>query len=372
MRTTHSFLWARDLAGLSVREKEMSVGNVDRKLLFKRYFLPEVSQYDGVISGNGAVSYIGQAPLTVSCISGAPGVDCTCRESYHHSVVAVWLMFGEGEVDETVLETEYYPGVTFAREYSARDRQLIAEHVFTAGAVDPVCPNSELQTRILLENLSSFLVERGMSLNDNCVRTWFQCTDIDNLYAGLVKGRREFFDETGLTKDTHYLASTGIAGDSPVPGALVQLDSWSIKGDFSQRYLYAPSHLNPTHEYGVTFERGVRVDSAGRAHVIISGTASIDNKGRVVHIGNVRAQTERMLENVTVLLKEAGADWQDMNQAVVYLRNALDCQEVEEILAGRLEGIPYVITVAPVCRPEWLVEMECMAEFRTGPSRERP
>ena len=31
------------------------------------------------------------------------------------------------------------------------------------------------------------------------------------------------------------------------------------------------------------------------------------------------------------------------------------------MFAEKLKGIPYVILHAPVCRPGWLVEMECMA-----------
>lgn len=76
----------------------------------------------------------------------------------------------------------------------------------------------------------------------------------------------------------------------------------------SSNNLYARDYLNPTYEYGVTFERGVRVDYGDRSHIFISGTASIDNRGRVVHAGDVRRQTERMWENVEALLREGGRD----------------------------------------------------------------
>jgi enamine deaminase RidA (YjgF/YER057c/UK114 family) len=105
----------------------------------------------------------------------------------------------------------------------------------------------------------------------------------------------------------------------------------------------------------------VRVDYAGRAHCIISGTASIDNKGQIVHPGDVQAQTRRMWENVEALLAEGGARWGDIAQATVYLRNPSDYGLVADMLAEKLKGIPYVILHAPVCRPGWLVEMECMA-----------
>ena len=128
-----------------------------------------------------------------------------------------------------------------------------------------------------------------------------------------------------------------------------------------QRYLYAPTHLNPTYEYGVTFERGTVMEYGDRAHVFISGTASINNKGEVVHVGNIVKQAERMWENVGVLLEEGGASFDDVMQIIVYLRDICDYQTVKEMFDRRFPDTPKVITLAPVCRPTWLIEMECIA-----------
>ena len=46
---------------------------------------------------------------------------------------------------------------------------------------------------------------------------------------------------------------------------------------------------------------------------------------------------------------------------VVYLRDVADYELVKEMYEERFHGKPYVIVLAPVCRPGWLVEMECMA-----------
>ena len=53
------------------------------------------------------------------------------------------------------------------------------------------------------------------------------------------------------------------------------------------------------------FERGTSVEYGDRRHLFISGTASIDHRGEVVHVGDVREQTRRMWENVEKLLEEA-------------------------------------------------------------------
>lgn len=127
------------------------------------------------------------------------------------------------------------------------------------------------------------------------------------------------------------------------------------------RQINAPDHLNPTYEYGVAFERATSVDYDDRRHLFISGTASIDNKGQIVWPGDIRRQTLRMWENVGSLLAAADCGWEDVGQILVYLRDPADYVVVKGMFEERFSGIPYVILQAPVCRPGWLVEMECMA-----------
>ena len=117
--------------------------------------------------------------------------------------------------------------------------------------------------------------------------------DVDTQYAGMVKARRRIFDREGLTAQTHYITSTGIGGLPAGTASLVQLDTYAMTGlpPAQQRYLYAPSHLNRTIDYGVTFERGTLVEYGDRGHIYISGTASIDNQGSVVHPGDIVRQT---------------------------------------------------------------------------------
>jgi enamine deaminase RidA (YjgF/YER057c/UK114 family) len=46
---------------------------------------------------------------------------------------------------------------------------------------------------------------------------------------------------------------------------------------------------------------------------------------------------------------------------VVYLRDTGDYEVVNELFRQRFPDIPTVISLAPVCRPTWLIEMECIA-----------
>lgn len=222
---------------------------------------------------------------------------------------------------------------------------------------------AESQTHRLLDDYATRLMSRGCTLADHCVRTWFFVQNVDVNYAGVVKARREVFMRRGLTEKTHYIASTGIEGRHADPAVFATMDAYAVRGiePGQVRYLCAPSHLNPTYEYGVTFERGTAVSYGDRRQVFISGTASINNRGEILYSGDVLRQGERMMENITVLLREAGASTSDIAQAIVYLRDPADYGTVRAFFETRYPGLPHLIVWAPVCRPGWLVEMECMA-----------
>jgi enamine deaminase RidA (YjgF/YER057c/UK114 family) len=125
--------------------------------------------------------------------------------------------------------------------------------------------------------------------------------------------------------------------------------------------LKAPTHLNPTHEYGVAFERGTVVHYGDRDHIFISGTASIDNLGQIVNTGDIAGQTERAFENVGALLTEAGAAISDLSHLIVYVRDLADSPLIEQYIEHHYPFIPRVIVQAPVCRPGWLIEIEGIA-----------
>ncbi|MBD5368740.1 MAG: hypothetical protein HDR83_05735 [Bacteroides sp.] len=233
-----------------------------------------------------------------------------------------------------------------------------------AGDNDSIIPaDSRTMTIDYLDTLAARLEKSGASLEGHCIRTWFFVRDVDNNYAGVVSGRNEVFDRSGLTADSHFISSTGIAGQAPDPTRIVAFNAFAdTRIDASQiKFLYGKTHLNPTYEYGVAFERGTAVDYADRRHVYISGTASIDNKGNIVAEGDIVAQTTRMLENIEVLLSEASCGWSDVAHMIVYLRDIADYSTVAGIIVSRFPDIPTVIVLAPVCRPGWLIETECMA-----------
>ena len=240
-------------------------------------------------------------------------------------------------------------------------------HIYKMGIADSN-GDSYSQTNSVMDTYGRLLSEFNADIASNCIRTWFYVRDVDTQYQGMVKARKEKFAGMGLTEKTHYIASTGIGGVPSVPNAIVQLDAYALTGfnSLQQNYLYAYSHLSPTHDYGVTFERGTYIEYGDRKHLFISGTASIDNRGDVVHPGDVAKQTFRMWENVEKLLEEGGSGFEDIMQIIVYLRDMGDYATVRKMFEERFSCVPAVYTLAPVCRTGWLVEMECIAISRNG------
>ena len=303
--------------------------------VFKRYFLSDAAnQADELILTDVtdcAKSVIQQAPLD-------------------GTKIALWVY----------LLTGVQTGLTHSGLYEVRHGDF--RHLWN-GSAHNLAANSEYQTRLLFNEYNMQLIEEGCTLEANCIRTWLFVNDVDLNYGGVVRARNQFFFTQGLTVHTHFIASTGIGGRQQDPNVLMQMDNYAIAGIQKEQihYLYASTHLNRTSDYGVSFERGTRVDYADRRHVFISGTASINNKGEIMFPKDVVKQTHRMWENVEALLKEADCTYDDVAEMVVYLRDPSDYELVSSLYEERFHDKPYVIVLAPVCRPGWLVEMECMA-----------
>jgi len=306
--------------------------------VFKRYFLSDAANQADLLLAmttegtSSALSLVQQPPLD-------------------GTKIALWAYLLQGDVQMKALSD----GLFEAKHGAYR-------HLWTGSNTNQAA-NSEYQTRLLLNDYVMSLMQEGCTLSDNCLRTWFFVQDIDNKYAGMVKARNDVFVTQGLTDKTHFIASTGIGGRMANPASFVQLDAYAVSGlqPAQVHHLYAPTHLNRTSEYGVSFERGTMVDYGDRRQVFISGTASINNKGEIMYHRDIRKQTYRMWENVEALLNEADCTFNEVGQMIVYLRDMADYAVVKSLHDERFPDKPKVFVNAPVCRLGWLIEMECMA-----------
>ena len=244
-------------------------------------------------------------------------------------------------------------------------------HYYLRNLLAPRSGGAGEQTDALLGTPGLGVQSHGIALGE-VVRTWLYIADLDTNYTPVSTARNRIFDRHGITKDAGFPASTGIQGRSAEAGDLLLLDALAIKGlqPGQSRRMEALSHMNATVEYGVTFERGREVVFGDRRHLYVSGTASISNKGEILHLGDVGRQTERAVENVRALLDTSGAALADMRYLIVYLRDFIDSDTVEAVLAASpLAAVPRLLVHAPVCRPGWLVEFEGVAVDGKGDGR---
>jgi enamine deaminase RidA (YjgF/YER057c/UK114 family) len=121
-----------------------------------------------------------------------------------------------------------------------------------------------------------------------------------------------------------------------------------------------------------SFSRGMRIDLNGLTILLISGTASINERGESVHIGDFRAQLQRTFQNITGLLESEGSTWHDVVRTTCYLRDidrdyeAFNEERTAFFKEQGLDLLPASTGIqAHLCRPELLVEIEAIAMFRT-------
>ena len=319
-----------------LKEQEMT----DESVIFKRYFVSDYSNQTEIHDHMSnwryvcATSVVQQVPL------------CGAK-------VVLWVVLLEGSVTRKSLNQN---NLSLNRNGYT--------HVFSTQLFDEKAKGSSFgQTIEIFQDYMDTLQKQNLTLAENCIRTWIYVRDIDNNYAGMVNARNQIFISENLTRETHFIASTGIEGRHANTDALVLMDAYAVGGISPEQitFLKAPTHLNPTHEYGVAFERATTVDYGDRKQIFISGTASIDNCGQIVHPDDIAGQVKRTFENIKALLDEAGASIGDLTHLIVYVRDLADFPLIDQYIERHYPFIPRVVVLAPVCRPGWLIEIEGIA-----------
>jgi 2-iminobutanoate/2-iminopropanoate deaminase len=147
----------------------------------------------------------------------------------------------------------------------------------------------------------------------------------------------------------------------------------AVKAPVQKRPITNLEVLNEAFKYAKpsSFSRGMRIDLGGLVILLISGTASIDENGETVHVGDFRAQCKRTFYNITKLLEAEGATWKDIVRTSCYMRDidrdyaAFNEERTAFFNAQGLDPVPASTGIqAKLCRPELLVEIEAIAMFR--------
>ncbi len=118
---------------------------------------------------------------------------------------------------------------------------------------------------------------------------------------------------------------------------------------------------------GGAFSAGMEAP-AGRT-IYVSGMVSMDADGNVVGEGDVKLQTETVLENVNAALEAAGGTLRDVVKITVFIRDMKDYDAIHEV-RRRYFGEPYpassMVEVSSLIHPNLLIEIEAVAVIEEG------
>jgi enamine deaminase RidA (YjgF/YER057c/UK114 family) len=282
------------------------------------------------------------APWPVTWVEGA---SCDGREISGMHVMAV-----EGA---TVA-----PALAGGREVGRVFEDGHARHCLLGGVASDAGADRGVQARQVFERIEEGLAAAGIPMIQ-LPRTWLFLDDILAWYELLNRVRREFFQQRNLF-DHLVPASTGVGVRNPSGAAMVA-------GAWGARPLHDGCRIGevlspmqcPAPQYGSCFARASEIVAPDLRRVFVSGTASIEPKGKSVCAGDMDGQVDLTLQVVRAILVSRGMDWPDITRATAYIRHPADAPLFHQWVSNLgLESMPLITTQAVVCRDELLFEIE--------------
>ena len=198
----------------------------------------------------------------------------------------------------------------------------------------------------------------------NVIRMWNYLDNLLEWYPEFNTVRNAFFEERKVY-DAVVPAGTGIGTANEFGTAYIG-DLWAVKPaagwtiSDNHKAFPVPSPLQcPAIDYKSSFSRAVELDSPNFRTLSISGTASIEQGGMTVHVGDTEKQINKTLEVIDAILKSRDMGWSDTVRAIAYFAEIDDLPLLYERLAAySIPSIPIAISHAAICRDDLLFEME--------------
>jgi enamine deaminase RidA (YjgF/YER057c/UK114 family) len=226
------------------------------------------------------------------------------------------------------------------------------------------------QAEYIVKLCQDVFSKQGMTAR-NIIRTWIYFPRILSWYKRFIKTRARFFKEFGLISGnkTYLPASTGIQGRGR-PKEEIFLDLIAFvpkKKHVGSASIMRSKRQNEARKYGATFSRGVEVKTDNSSLLHISGTASINQKGKTIYLHDEQGQITETLINIGALLETKKAYLKDIVLTAAYCKNRRTYTTFKDVTKYLgLDEIPFVPVYADVCRDDLLFEIDAIAVKQHG------